>query len=239
MIETKLFKTRTGEFHLPVDAPNCGMCTEIIEGGVYDKEIVDALLYYIRPHSTVVDAGACYGQMSVIFSRMVGPSGSVVAIEANHDLYEIVLKNIVENQCPVRSAGEGAVLHAAAWDVGGIDLLFPNADIKNTPYQCYGCWGLAMKSSLGYHKVKSLAIDDLHLDNVSAIKIDVQGADLRALRGCVDTIRRCKPVIVYEYEPQFSEELGCKEEEYAEFVKDIGYVVKAEVKPRNYLIMPK
>jgi FkbM family methyltransferase len=231
-IATTLHKTATGNYWLP-DAPQCGICTDIREGRVYDAYVVDALRPYIKPGSTVVDLGACYGQMSVIFSSLVWTLGKVVAVEANKDLFEIVEHNLKENNCVQAQA-----IHAAAWYKSGDVLKFPNANLNHPQYKCYGCWGLAAAPIFGSHDVPALAVDDLHLGDVSAIKVDVQGADLHAMRGCVETIWRCRPAIIYEIEPQLTEALGTPVQAYDEFVKSINYVVAKQFGNWNFLILP-
>ena len=48
--------------------------------------------------------------------------------------------------------------------------------------------------------VPTLALDDLHLTDVTAIKVDVEGAEEEMLRGALDTLRRCRPVLSVEIE---------------------------------------
>ncbi len=48
--------------------------------------------------------------------------------------------------------------------------------------------------------VPTLTLDSLHLTDVTAIKIDVEGAEEEVLRGALDTLRRCRPVISVEIE---------------------------------------
>jgi len=48
--------------------------------------------------------------------------------------------------------------------------------------------------------VPTVTLDSLHLANVTAIKIDVEGAEEEVLRGALDTLRRCRPVISVEIE---------------------------------------
>lgn len=47
--------------------------------------------------------------------------------------------------------------------------------------------------------VKAIAVDDLNLNNVDFIKIDVDGPDRLVLKGCLNTIKKCNPVIYIEY----------------------------------------
>jgi methyltransferase FkbM-like protein len=46
------------------------------------------------------------------------------------------------------------------------------------------------------------------LEEVDFIKIDVQGADGEVLLGGVETLRRCRPVVVFEWEEALSKNFG-------------------------------
>jgi len=68
-------------------------------------------------------------------------------------------------------------------------------------------------------------IDDYlpHLSDVSLIKVDIEGADLLALRGARNTIERNRPVIVMEVEPRWYESYGITTEEIVKFFDDLNY----------------
>ncbi len=48
--------------------------------------------------------------------------------------------------------------------------------------------------------VDLIKIDSLHLNSLSAMKIDVEGHEFTALAGAADTIARCKPIVIVECE---------------------------------------
>lgn len=55
-------------------------------------------------------------------------------------------------------------------------------------------------SKVGYGPmtVHQLSIDSLNIDDVDLIMLDIEGFELHALRGAVNTIKRCSPVILIE-----------------------------------------
>ena len=61
---------------------------------------------------------------------------------------------------------------------------------------------------------------------VGFLKIDVEGAELLALRGGADLLRRDRPTILFESGPGSAEKLGLSREElFAFLTKEMGYSV--------------
>jgi SAM-dependent methyltransferase len=48
------------------------------------------------------------------------------------------------------------------------------------------------------YEVSSVTIDSLDLNDVTCMKIDVEGMEAHVIRGALDTIRRCRPVLFVE-----------------------------------------
>jgi FkbM family methyltransferase len=115
-------------------------------------------------------------------------------------------------------------------------VFYPRQDF--TRFQSYGSYGIDPKASEG-RTVKTVTIDSMQFPApVSLIKIDIQGADLFALRGAVQTIRRHRPAIIFEYEEQFQAAFNTSVRDYEDFVRAIGYRVERIVGGINYLILP-
>src|SRR5262249_27695046 len=72
-----------------------------------------------------------------------------------------------------------------------------------------------------FDKAKMIALDQLNLNNVSLIKIDVEGYEMEVLKGAMETIKRNKPVLIVEI--FFSPELNKRLEE----IQSLGYRYKS------------
>lgn len=59
----------------------------------------------------------------------------------------------------------------------------------------------AKEASTIEYMVECVSIDDENHQNVGFIKIDVEQHELAVLRGAMDTVRRCRPVIMTEVSP--------------------------------------
>ncbi|HZW69562.1 MAG TPA: hypothetical protein VFF57_01755, partial [Hanamia sp.] len=65
----KLYETATGKYYLPQDAYADTIANTIINNNIYDNEIVECARKYIKPGTIVLDVGANFGQMSILFSE--------------------------------------------------------------------------------------------------------------------------------------------------------------------------
>jgi hypothetical protein len=66
-------------------------------------------------------------------------------------------------------------------------------------------------------------LDDLELSNVSIMKIDVEGYEMEALAGGLQTILKCKPVIILEI---WDRPPNQNRNSRIETVKKLGYSVQ-------------
>jgi FkbM family methyltransferase len=227
-----LFHTALGPFWLPLDMPDDVIVRDIRAGRVFEADVVRALSPFLRKDTAAVDVGANFGQMSLAFADAVGPSGEVHAIEANPAVADICAKNIAAN------SGRRVLLHrAAAWSASGAELTFPEPDFDR--FSSLGSFAIDPTAKRGV-KVASLAVDDIAFTKpVSVIKVDVQGADLRAMQGARKTIARDRPAMVFEFEQQFQREFATSFQDYADFVASIGYRFHEVILGINFLVLPK
>ena len=90
-------------------------------------------------------------------------------------------------------------------------------------------------------EVPSVAIDDLNIKDVDFIKIDVDGPDRLVLKGCLNTIKKYKPIIYIEFgHEQFEWEKKYKNNILSKST-DLWGILKSNYKeikgPENNLIL--
>jgi FkbM family methyltransferase len=225
-------ETATGNYFLPTDAHGDLVANAIKAGWTFDSEIVNLARRYGREGTVVLDVGANFGQMSVLFSRMVGDAGRVYAFEADDFVFEILQKNIAAN----RRTGKIVPIFGAVYHTAGETLFFPVQDFQR--FQSYGSYGIDYNGGPG-RPVKTITIDSLNIeDPISFMKVDIQGGDLQALQGAVETIKRHRMPIIFEYEYAFEDELKMSFQDYVDFVQSIDYRFE-KVVSQNFLVVPR
>lgn len=74
--------------------------------------------------------------------------------------------------------------------------------------------------------VPTMKIDDLNLDACDLIHLDIEGYELFALRGAVETIKKFKPVIAFEFHEDWAKRYGYDKSTLERFMGDLGYSFK-------------
>ncbi|MEH3147790.1 MAG: FkbM family methyltransferase [Methylobacterium frigidaeris] len=159
----------------------------------YQKEQREYAFGFVDDWSCAIDVGANVG----IFSRDFATRfKKVVAIEPLRDNVECLSKNVPSNV---------EVLSFAAGDrEGRCDIVLTNKTLGNAHIADTSGTGQGQTDTKNQNteSVDIRTIDSLNLESVGLIKIDVQGAELMVLRGAVETIKRCRPVLMIEEKAQ-------------------------------------
>jgi FkbM family methyltransferase len=173
--------------------------------GIWDADHLEALAKLVRPGATVIDVGANVGFYTRRFAEWVRPGGEVIAIEPE-EVNFASLKRVISRRGLVNVLG----IQAVASESAGSSYLQKNpfhpADhrIAETAKvaangQCDGTTAPHQGSCV---KVKAVTIDGVLRERgwpkVSLIKIDVQGAEERVLRGALGALRELRPAVFME-----------------------------------------
>ena len=230
----KYYKTKTGDYYLPKYAYKDIIRNCIINDKVFDDHIYQVAKEYIKPNSIVLDLGSNFGQLGILFSK-AQKDVSVYCFEASKYIFEILKKNIDINNANV------IPFNYIIGDISGSKLKIKTASLKD--YNTYGSNIIEIAENdldNDFEEVEQKKIDDLNFKNkISFMKIDIQGYDLMALKGSIKTILKHKMPIVFEYSPEYSEQLNYTFSDFEKFIKSIDYFVVKKIDYYNYLIKPK
>jgi FkbM family methyltransferase len=152
-------------------------------GKRFEPESLTAWADMCEAGRAVVDVGAYSGLFSIAAAKL---GATAVAIEPQPVMCERIHANALLNMVAFE------VINAAASDEAGTARLSVNPAVRLTS-------GASLIGfSGGGFDVKTIRLDDLMLKDVSAIKIDVEKAELMVLRGAAETLARCKPKLLIE-----------------------------------------
>ena len=147
----------------------------------------------------VIDGGGCWGDTALYFANEAGAQGKVFSFEFIPNNIEIFNKNISMNN-NLRDSIE--LVNHPLWDNSSTKAFFKD-------------FGPGSKVSMDRFadadgECMTKCIDDLvtekKLDSLDFIKLDIEGAELKALEGAADSIKRFKPkiaVALYHNEEDF------------------------------------
>ena len=156
--------------------------------GEYSEFEAQLFRHILRPGMVALDIGANIGAFTIVMARAVFPGGSVVAIEAQRVLHQMLCANIALNG--IRNV---RALHAGAGGARGTARA-PLIDFATSSN--FG--GLALAKSGAGEPVEIVPIDDIPIEACHFIKIDVEGMEADVLAGAAATIARHRPVLYVE-----------------------------------------
>ena len=153
---------------------------------VFTAEARDLFLHGYTPHpgDVVFDVGAGIGAETLVFSRLVGPSGRVISLEAHPRTYERLVR-----LCRANALSNVTPLQIAAADRDG-ELTISDGDshLRNT---VLGSGGTAVRA----RRLDALT-RDLGIERIDLLKMNIEGAERPALEGLAGGIERVRHVCI-------------------------------------------
>jgi len=182
---------------------------------------------YLQEGMTVFDVGAHIGELTMLFSRLVG-QGTVHAFEAAQSCFDRLLAN-----CGNLNPRNLFLHHAAVAErEGEIELqVYDDAHLAwNTrairPLASYGI----DVTPVGSERVQAITLDDYCERNAIAqidlLKIDVEGAELQVLVGAKELLAKHRvQCVAFEF-GQTTFDMGNTPEQIEELLERHGYAIR-------------
>jgi FkbM family methyltransferase len=204
-------------------------------GGCYQPNEMWFVRQVIAEGDTVLDVGAHHGAWTLALAGMVGPLGSIVALEPFPEAFDILCENVQAND--LRNVV--CLNHAALEDVLACGMETTGAG-HSAPTRFTTTTG---------GRITARPLDDIRREvdrRISLVKLAVEGAELRALRGARQILAEDRPAVGCEIAdtPQSQSETDWRE--VTQLLNDAGYTIcwidegTASLRPArgssNYLI---
>lgn len=169
---------------------------------------------FIRPNSTIVDVGANIGIHTKRYADKFG-AYNVVAFEPNHAAYMALIMNVPEVRAYKLALGDS--IHAAricVRDNNGASSIDNDLDDRVYRHQ---------------EDTTVMPLDHFNLSNVGLLHIDAEGYEPFILRGAIETIKRCRPVIYIEVNSICLRNFASSSQQLVEQLERLGYDVNGYV----------
>jgi FkbM family methyltransferase len=196
--------------------------------GTYEPSFYQPFVERIKPGMVILDIGAHVGLFTLGAAKRVGPRGKVYSFEPAPATFELLRRQICLNgwrdrveavRCVVSDV-VGTVPFYAHGTSMAASLCRENVELLNPE---------RLAAPACRHDVASVTIDALCLERKIApdvVKIDVEGAELRVLRGARNILETGQVVILCEIHPQQTVNCGSSAAELESFLAKFGYTVE-------------
>lgn len=187
-----------------------------IAHGEYEPHCTAIVERFVSTGHTFVDVGANVGFFTLLAARRVGATGRVLVFEPIAHNYRLLERSIARN-----GLANVQVFHQALLDrAGSVEFLqwarrnSGSFHVLNDPG-----WDRAR------YTVEAAAFDELFTEpRVDFVKIDVEGAEGLVLDGMRETIRRERPMILFEFSPAAIADLSRRDpDQLLQALHGLGY----------------
>lgn len=186
------------------------MAASLRLNGTHDKWLyqlshLEAALPYVTDFSCAIDGGAHVGTWSKVMAERFA---RVIACEPSPDTFACLDRNLAETTVERRHVALGAV-------AGSVDMtILPEQAARGNTGARYVQPG---------GPVPMETIDSWRLPTLGFLKLDIEGSEYAALCGATKTLRRCRPIVLFENKFLWTRHFGIPKDAVARHLKGLGY----------------
>jgi FkbM family methyltransferase len=222
---TNLYKTKDGFLYWL--KPDRYLDQDVINKGMFEEQIVTLAEKFVSPGDVVLDVGANFGLFSVVFARMVGAHGKVLAFEPTKHYLSRLRQNIAVN----------GIENCEIVDVGLSDADSERI-INIGPCSATMHW-FKDAAPVDQEVIRLTTLDAYLAENpvsrLDFIKLDIDGHEPSFFAGAWETLDKYEPVIVAEMSEGNFFEAGHHVWELFDDLKGRGYHLYNEYTLEEYV----
>ncbi len=196
---------------------------EVCFTGGYEPQETLLVRTLLRPGMTFVDVGANWGYFTLVGAHLVGSRGRVVSVEADPRACRVIRANIAEN-----GLTSVVLVEAAASDRPGTIALQAYGESDDDS----GHFGVAASTSVIEGGARfdvsarplDTVLDQAGVDRVDLLKMDIEGAEAKALPGLGRRLREGRiSRLILELHPAHLRDQGCSSAAVVADLRAYGY----------------
>lgn len=184
---------------------------------------IDIVNEYIRKRKsnrTYLDIGVNIATHSIVYSKIFE---KVISFEPDNYNYTQSKENLLIN-----NVTNVNLLHRALGSKSGYVTTEKHSNHSN------GC--IFTKLTKDKTNIVQVKLDSLELENIDYMKIDVEGHELDVLKGSIETIKKNKPIIEFEYNNLGYTLFNVKIDDIEKFLNNLNYKKDKQFESNYYFI---
>lgn len=188
---------------------------------VFERDEIALFRRLFRPDMTFLDVGANVGLYSALALATEGFDGKVVSMEPDEES-AVYLQRTLEANRNMTSEERVILVRAAASDTEGTALLHKNPNNKGDN-RLYSDAVLEEAQSVAVTTIDSVCLEH-RIERVEFVKIDVQGAEGKAILGATSVLRNSSDcIILSELWPYGLSRCGSDLDSYVASLEALGF----------------
>ena len=172
------------------------------ENKYWDEETLLKLHEYIDPNRNILEIGGHCGTSSIVYSYFINDDKKVYVYEPQKNLYNLLVQNINQNnlQDKIIPNNLGVFCYEGHGKMNDIDLdggggvVLKRYNEENNLDCNFGGIGLGGNGE----EITLTTIDNMELNDIGYIHCDAQGSENFIFSKGIETIKKNRPVILYE-----------------------------------------
>lgn len=196
----------------------------VAKQGAFEPECVAAVRRTLRADRDAIDVGANVGFYSVLFGHLIGTNQRVLAIEPTPSALRFLHENRESNDL----SSKIEVFEGAAGEIKGtLTMEFvPGREEYSARQILHPSVSDQARTRLNVQVDTLDALVESKGLDPGFIKMDVEGAELFALRGASATLSRARPHLLLEYSPLLLQANGQSGTELLQYLSELDYRVE-------------
>lgn len=175
---------------------------EFKQGIYWDEGTLLKLKEYIPPDRNILEIGGHCGTSTIVYSSFLNENQKIYVYEPQRNMYNLLVKNINQNnlQNKIIPNNLGVFCYEGNGMMNDIDLDGGGGIVEkryNEENNLNCNFGGICLGNNG-EKIKLTTIDNMNLDDIGYIHCDAQGSENFIFSKGIETIKKYRPVILYE-----------------------------------------